>query len=123
MRYKKYNTFFSIPRVSKPVVMLLFGKYDGQIKKGEKCILNWNRKKTAFDSKNNKTPNYYLPAWLIDQLYSSPDKIIVQIITYLGAKYRFTKLHIRWTEDTGRLTIISKWLVKNPGENTQWIRL
>ena len=101
----------------KPVIMHLFGQYDGRTVRGYTLTLNFNTKRDKFDTD--------APEWLTDQILSSPTQI--QAWEYsVGSPnpdhYRFSNTHYKWSYfPSSIVTLNHEFKTKNHTPGSQWI--
>ena len=95
--------------------MHLVGQYENVTKRGETLKLQWNNTKTKCSTIG------YVPTWLPDSWSSTIARPKLKIFEHRTIQYRYTELEIRWNQCGGQIVIDGGFLMKAPGDDTDWI--
>ena len=107
IKNKKFQTNFKSSGVSKPLIMYLFGNYDGQTKFGKTLNLNWNAKHTSFNTAKFSSTDY-APTWSMDAALTSFKNVQIFYIIMDGKKHRYYELTYIYSI-SGSFNVQSKW--------------
>ena len=114
---KKFRGVFQTKHVPKPVIIHLFGQYDGHTVRGYTLHLNFNTKRDKFECD--------APEWVTDQILSSPKQIIAwehKVGEPNPVSYRYSMTHYKWSYTPSSIVRLThEFKTKNGDDMAQWI--
>lgn len=115
IRYKKKQIFLRVKYISKPIFMSLIGRFDGKIKRNEKCTIEYNERGTKIQSNGNT------PSWVMDSWFDTSEEPSPKVFKFRGANYKYTSMIFSYNISNGLLVIKSTIIIQLPNSGCNYV--
>ena len=121
VKNQKFKSTFKALGISKPVMLHVFGQYDGRINRGYQLKLHFNNNRTKFNTQAESSLDS-APGWFTDQILSSPDNIVSWELKIKEVLFRFSFTNYKWSLPAGNLIFTHTFKTKlAQDKKSQWV--